>query len=352
MYHAVKFARLPVSKTLSSVVRPLAMRGIVGTYDKTRSYQAGDYAHYNGALYRCLEATTGTWKASKWEQEDTIDSWEDWHLIPNERPAFMPPPVKTNFQSLDGSDTSIDLTSTVGGYVPHDRRTGSWEWHVVNDYGHWATRYSTIMNYLQQKEVVAILEDDPGYFYRGRFSVNQWRSEPERSKIVIDYDVLPHKYEISTSSERWLWDPFSFIDGVIRYTANVHVEGSTMIQFPNSSMTAGTGTTITKLQIIGSSAPCQPEFAFWGYSPASGKTVNDITLTITDTFHNVSRTLTYAEMHAYASLVLSDFVFRQRDRDPIGSSYQDKYGNNTYGLTFSTTNGSVNVNVTYRGGSL
>mgnify|MGYP007101827950 CR=1 FL=1 len=286
MYHAVKFARLAANKVSANVAAAL-YRGEIGK-----------------------------------------DTWIDWHLIPNERPSFAPPPIKTNFIDIDSSDTSIDLTSSIGGYTPHGRRTGSWEFHVMNNYvrgydayKQWTERYSEIMNYLHHQEIIAILEDDPGFFYRGRFFVNQWRSDPDRSKITIEYSAVPFKYEITASDEDWLWDPFSFVTGVIRNTKSIAVNGSKTIN------------------IIGSPAPWQPSFKL--------ESLNSETMVIYDQFHEVERTLTSDNVGG--SYVFADITLRPLGSDPISASNQDSYGNNIYPFVF-TGNGVITVS--YRGGSL
>lgn len=323
MYHAIKFAQLPSNKSLEDVVPAM---GLIDKEDAIRiAYQnASSSGSIYTSNYQRMLSTIETMK----KRQLVKDTWNDWHLIPNERPSFQPPAVKTNYQGLDGTDTVIDLTTAVAGYVPHDRREGSWEWHVVNDYGHWATRYSQIMNFLQQREVVAILEDDAGYCYRGRFSVNQWRSDPERSKIVIDYSVLPHKYEVLSSNNLWLWDPFSFETGVIRTLGQIAVSGTSYAT------------------IVGSPSPWQPSFVF--------DNVTSDTFTVKDEFHNVERTLTKAEANSNYEFVFSNIVLRPLETDITGTysdntSYQDDYGNNRYRFKFT---GNGNVLIKYRGGSL
>ena len=45
------------------------------------------------------------------------------------------------------------------------------------------------------------------------------------SKIVIDYNADPYKYEIFSSLEPWLWDPFNFNTGIIREYGDLKVNG-------------------------------------------------------------------------------------------------------------------------------
>jgi len=72
------------------------------------------------------------------------------------------------------------------------------------------------MEFLHGQRMRAILTDDPGYYYEGRFSMNAVKSRPEYGTFVLDYDVGPYKWATTLSTdEDWLWDPFSFEDGVL-----------------------------------------------------------------------------------------------------------------------------------------
>lgn len=117
---------------------------------------------------------------------------------------------------IPGGDGVIDLSQALTGYPVYQNRTGSIEFIVMNDFKPWHMAYSDIMDYLHGQTMRAILEDDPEYFYEGRFTVNAWKSEKDWSRLVIDYDVGPYKWKNLSSIDNWLWDPFNFQNGVIQ----------------------------------------------------------------------------------------------------------------------------------------
>lgn len=136
------------------------------------------------------------------------NSWEDWHLIPSSRPVINPPEQKTMQLDIPGQSGVIDLSESLTGYPLFKRRTGSIEFIVVNDYHdivnvdlNWKDLYSEIMNYLHNKTMEMSLEDDPEWYYEGRFKVNSWKSEEFLSRITIDYDLEPYKW-FETSYEK------------------------------------------------------------------------------------------------------------------------------------------------------
>ena len=132
------------------------------------------------------------------------NTWDDWHLIPKSRPVFNPPAVKTRFVEIPGGNGSLDLTSALLGRASYKNRTGSFEFIVENGFKEWSVLYSEIMAYLHGKRMRAVLEDDPEYYYEGRFAVNEWKSEANWSSIVIDYEVEPYKKSLTTEGEQSL----------------------------------------------------------------------------------------------------------------------------------------------------
>lgn len=143
------------------------------------------------------------------------NTWDDWRIVPATRPLFDPPPQKVKTVDVPGGDGLIDLSQALSGRPVFQNRTGSMEFIVMNDFRPWQIAYSDILAYLHGQRMRAVLEDDPGYFYEGRFTVNAWKSEKDWSRIVIDYSVEPYKRSLESSLDPWKWDPFNFQNGVI-----------------------------------------------------------------------------------------------------------------------------------------
>lgn len=162
------------------------------------------------------------------------NTWDDWFLVPSSRPVFNPPAPKTTYINIPGSDGQLDMTKALTGYVTYDCRKGSLEFIVDNWHREWHELYSEIMDYLHGQTMKAVLEDDPLYYYEGCFTVNQWKSEPINSKIVIDYVVHPYKFDKYSSLDDWEWDTFNFETGVIREYKDLTVDRSLTIIIPGS----------------------------------------------------------------------------------------------------------------------
>lgn len=178
----------------------------------------------------------------------TFDTYKNFYLVPTSLPVISAPGVKTKTIEVPGANGVIDLTESLTPFPVYNNRTGSLEFALLNDrmehytrynsaphsvtkqYANdnskmWAVIYSDIMNKIHGRKCHLILEDDPGWYYDGRIAVGSWKSSNngEWPIITLNYDLAPYKLSLDlstagateTGTDRWKWDPFSFIDGVI-----------------------------------------------------------------------------------------------------------------------------------------
>lgn len=163
------------------------------------------------------------------------NTWDNWFLIPSSRPKFSPPTPNFNYVDIPGG-SPLDLSESLTGNITYGNRIGSHEFIVDNGHYDWNVLYSNIMDFMHGIKLKAYLEDDPYYYYEGRFSINDWKSEPHNSKIVIDYNVAPYKMEKYSSLEYWKWDDFNFEEGVIRDYRDLVVDGTLSVTIPGRRM--------------------------------------------------------------------------------------------------------------------
>lgn len=148
-----------------------------------------------------------------------VNTWDDWHLIPSSRPDISIPSLAANFVEYPGKNGAVDLTEILLNKPVYGDRSGSLEFYVDNDHEYWIDIYEKILRFLHGKRMKMVLEDEPYYYYDGRFSLNEWKSENYNSKVVINYVLAPYKYNIFGESGAWLWDPFNFeTDRTDQYT--------------------------------------------------------------------------------------------------------------------------------------
>lgn len=163
-----------------------------------------------------------------------IKSHEDWGLkLETIQLSF--PEAKTDQIDIPGANGVIDLTE-VNGQVCYKNRTMTLTFSLDDDYAEWHLLSSMIAKELHGKVIKCILPDDPNYYYEGRFSLDSKKTNDVITDIVITGDVHPFKMDVYSSSEEWLWDPFSFEDGIIRSYHDIEISGTTSVSVIGSEM--------------------------------------------------------------------------------------------------------------------
>lgn len=138
------------------------------------------------------------------------NTWDDWFLIPSSKPIVAQSAVTTSFVDIPGRRLGpIDMTEYLTGGVTYGNRSGSFEFYIDNDMVYWETDRMAIAQYLHGKRMKMCLEDDPGFYYEGRFSLSNMASEAITDKITINYTVGPYKFRIKDNLP-CLWSPFNF----------------------------------------------------------------------------------------------------------------------------------------------
>lgn len=156
-----------------------------------------------------FSATTETDKMGRLIGQNT---WSSWHLIPTTRPSVAPPSFSPKMIDIPGrEDGPIDASEYLTGSPSYGSRTGSWEFYVDNDHENWVSIYQNMLYYLHGKRMNCMLDDDRGYYYKGRFTVTQYNSDKSNSRIQIGYTLEPYKYFASGEAGDFLWDPFNFL---------------------------------------------------------------------------------------------------------------------------------------------
>lgn len=146
--------------------------------------------------------------------ENIRHTYKDWELLQVGPAIVSPPKVQTYYISVPGRDGDLDYTTALDGNVHYQSREFSVTLKCVSGRDNLKSMYSALLNFLHGRKLRAICDDDPNYYWEGRFEVN----EPKWTKkgvggfwtVEIEGHVDPYKYNINTSMGEWLWDPFVF----------------------------------------------------------------------------------------------------------------------------------------------
>lgn len=163
------------------------------------------------------------------------NTYDDWFLMPIDRPVIVPPELKYVSVDIAGADGELDLSEALTPFPVFENRKGTLKFRMLDNglsEKSVLRRKQEIMNYLHGKRMKVVLEDDRGYYYLGRVEVDDFKFKgiKDWADITFRYNLEPYKYETTTTAEDWLWDPFNFETGVIRNYRNINVSGTTTVK--------------------------------------------------------------------------------------------------------------------------
>lgn len=134
------------------------------------------------------------------------------------------PSIQTKLVKVPLRNGSLDYSEVGTGKVQYSDRTVKITFWVFDKYVNWAVIRSKIANYLHGQKVKIVFDDDPNYYYYGRLSMSGLKYVQEGvAEVVFTATCDPYKYNITSSAERWLWDPFNFSEDVINQFVDVEV---------------------------------------------------------------------------------------------------------------------------------
>lgn len=135
------------------------------------------------------------------------------------------PEAKTVFQEVPFSSNVIDQTE-LRGDVYYNRREMTLTFDFIGDFALTVSKISELANYLHGQNMKIVDTEDSAYFYTGRLAVDKTKTDPVVGHVTITGTIDPYKYELQSSVDDWLWDSFSFEDGIIREYTDIQISGS------------------------------------------------------------------------------------------------------------------------------
>ena len=153
-------------------------------------------------------------------------TYDDWGLKWESIKITLPEP-KTYYVDVPGLNGNLDLSEVLTDEIKFNNRTISFTLNVDGKYQVWHSVIGKVASYLHGKKFKIILDTDLYYYYYGRVKLSTEKSNVANGTIVLECDVDPYKLETQEVIEDWLWDTFSFEDGVIREYKDIVVNGST-----------------------------------------------------------------------------------------------------------------------------
>lgn len=189
---------------------------------------------------------------------ETRHSSLDWFLVPKERPSIDKASVKEHYIDIPGMNGGLDLTESLTGFPLYDYIEGSFEFIILNDKKlpildlngnfegekeiSWEVLNRDMRGFLNGKKMYMMLEDDPSWYYYGRFTVEKYdSSEASNSNITISYKVYPFKklstYTYLDENRNLFFDPLPLNDNDVNLLLSSFWNKSNILLYPGDSKT-------------------------------------------------------------------------------------------------------------------
>lgn len=160
-------------------------------------------------------------------------SYNDLRLILASKTIGTPSP-KTDVIDIPGGDGVLDLTEYFGD-VKYENRELSYEFSIMVPRSDFPSVFSAVQSTLHGRKLPIIDDEDPGWFYRGRISVSEWKADRNIGKLTIDCDCEPYKYQISPTA----------ITRSISGTSSINLPNSRKRVVPEVVVSSGSGLSVT-----------------------------------------------------------------------------------------------------------
>lgn len=138
--------------------------------------------------------------------QNSINTYDEWLLLPSKKPVLALPPVRTNFVEVLGMNGVYDasgILDTTNHNPTYGMREGSIEFYI-EDYKTNMTFESTkraIANYLHGKQVTVSLASDQGVYYDGRWEIDEMHTDENWSMITLKYYLDSHGWYMSSGTK-------------------------------------------------------------------------------------------------------------------------------------------------------
>ena len=124
-------------------------------------------------------------------------SWNDFSLILAQKTIGTPSP-KTETIDIPGGDGVLDLTDFFGE-VRYNNRPLEFEFSTIVPQSEFMTLFSKVQNALHGQKMRIVLDDDSEWYYTGRITVSEWKTDKNIGKLTIDCDCEPYKSKLENT---------------------------------------------------------------------------------------------------------------------------------------------------------
>lgn len=177
--------------------------------------------------------------------EESFHTFQDWGLyVANSNNCIGSPVQYTSYVEVPGRNGKLDMSEAISGRPIFQSRPISIRLVGFNEINEWDSVISSFRNKVEGKICKIQFDNDPAYYWKGRVHIEAFNSRFDYGSFILNIPMAdPYKYDVNTSAEPWLWDPFNFETGVITQQGATVIDGS-------GSVTINHGHMITCPQIV------------------------------------------------------------------------------------------------------
>ena len=172
--------------------------------------------------------------------EDTMQTYhtlEDWGLALGNNNYIGDPEMETTYIKVPGRNGLIDASEVVAGRRVYTKRALSFELGGINPRLNWDGIISGMRNEVNGRVCRLTIDNDTSYFWRGRVYIKGFDRFRDLGTLKLNVPVAdPYKYDVLSSADPWLWNPFNFETGIIIQQDAKIITGSGSITIPHGHM--------------------------------------------------------------------------------------------------------------------
>lgn len=167
----------------------------------------------------------------------TYHSYDDWGLYVTNTDYIGEPKQNINYVSVPGRDGLLDLSDVTAGRPTYSGREIKILLAGHRNKVNWDSIISTFRNNINGRICRITFDNDEEYFWRGRIEIKDFESVLNLGRFQIDIpNADPYKYDVLSSADPWLWDPFNFETGEITQDEAHVIVGSGTVTIPHGHM--------------------------------------------------------------------------------------------------------------------
>ena len=161
----------------------------------------------------------------------------DWEMAVGNNNCIGAPEQETYYVDVPGANAFLDMSEQLTGEPAYKSRAVSIELGGIRQRRKWDAVISVLRNQIHGRECKLIFDNDIDHYWKGRLYIEDFDRARELGTLKLNMPKAePYKYDLQSSAEDWLWDPFSFEHGVILTIKEQTVNGELSIKIPKGTM--------------------------------------------------------------------------------------------------------------------